>query len=57
MAYIYSVIHRTENYDEEVAYRETEEAAEKEAAIRRSFNPIDTYLVKPKKIFGLNPED
>jgi hypothetical protein len=57
MAHIYRVIQRTENHDEEVAYRETEEDAEKEAAIRRSFNPTDIYLVLPKKIFGLNPEE
>lgn len=54
---IYIVVRRDSGHDTELAYRETEIAAVKEAEARRSYDPDGTYLVLPKKVFGLQPDN
>lgn len=57
MAQIFAVIKRDGMKDEEMAYRETEDAANVVAKDWADFDKKNTYLVLPKKIFGLIPEE
>lgn len=54
---IYVVVKRTTTNDTEIAYRETWIAAMKEAEARRSYDPNNSYIVVPKKVFSLYPDN
>ena len=53
---IFVVVKRTPEHDEEIAYREFEIDAIKEMNTRIIFDKENGYLIKTKKVFGLNSD-